>query len=199
MDHVPPRCMFPSPMPNHIQMITVPCCEECRRKHQGDDAIARNFLISSAAAESRGASEDQIEKRRDRSLERDRMLFKQMRNSITLADVSLEGKVSLGTAPAFNLDQPAMNRFFDRVVRALLHEETGSGYVTCTIKWKPVMDFRFNDGFSKYATQVRSIGNTFSYAGHKKRSSDMWYWFLKFFGQDFLVIQTNQDEQEKGG
>ena len=111
--------------------------------------------------------------------------------------MSLGGKVSLGTAAAFNLDQPPMNRFFDRVARALLHEETGSGYVACTIKWKPVIDFRFNEGFSKYATQARSIGNIFSYAGHKKRNLDVWYWFLNFFAQDFLVIQTIQNEQRK--
>ena len=191
--------MFISPMPNDIQMVTVPCCEECRNGHQGDDAIARNFLISSAAAESRPVSDDQIETKRNRSLERDRTLLKQMTNAVTLADVSLGGKISLATAAAFNLDQPPMNRFFDRVARALLHEETGSGYVACTIKWKPVMDFRFNAGFSKYATQVRSIGDIFSYAGHKKRSSDMWYWLLSFFGQDFLVIQTIENEQQKSG
>jgi hypothetical protein len=196
-DHVPPKCMFLSPMPNDIQMITVPCCEECRSRHQGDDAIARNFLISSAVAESRQISDDRIEGKRNRSLERDRRLLKQMTNAITLADVSSGGKVSLGTAAAFNLDQPAMNRFFDRVARALLHEEIGSGHIACTIKWKPVMDSRFNYGFSKYATQARSIGNIFSYAGHKKRSSDTWYWFLNFFGQDFLVVQTIQDKQEE--
>src|SRR5262249_581161 len=94
-DHVPPKCMFLSPMPNDIQMITVPCCEECRTRHQGDDAVARNFLISSAAAESRQLSDDQIEKRRNRSLERDRTLLKQMTDAITMADVFLEGKVSL--------------------------------------------------------------------------------------------------------
>ena len=198
-DHVPPKCMFLSPMPNDIQMITVPCCEECRSRHQGDDAVARNFLISSAAAESRQASEDQIEKKRNRSLERDRTLLKQMTTAITLADVSLEGKVSLGTARAFNLDQPPMNGFFDRVARSLLHEETGSGYVTCTIEWQPITDSRANNGFSKYATHVRSIGDMFSYAGHKKRNSDVWYWSLKFFGQDFLVKQTVHNENRNGG
>jgi hypothetical protein len=121
--------MFLSPMPNDIQMITVPCCQECRTGHQGDDAIARNFLISSAAAESRQVSDDQIEKRRNRSLERDRTMLKQMTDAVTLADVSLGGKVSLGIAAAFNLDQPPMSKFFERVARALLHEETGSGYV----------------------------------------------------------------------
>ncbi len=198
-DHVPPKCMFVSPMPNDIQMITVPCCEECRGGHQGDDAVARNFLISSAAAETRQTSDDRIEKKRNRSLERDRTLLKQMTNAITLADVSLEGKVSLGTAPAFNVNQPPMNRFFDRVARSLLHKVTGSGYVTCTIKWRPIKDSRANDGFSKYATHMGSIGDIFSYAGHKKRNLDVWYWFLNFFGQDFLVIQTIQNEQRKGG
>lgn len=163
-DHVPPECMFLSPMPNDIQMITVPCCEECRTGQQGDDAVARNFLISSAVAESQQASEDQIEKRRNRSLERDHTLLKQMRNAFTLADIFLEGKVFLGTAPAFNLNQPAMNRFFDRVARALFHEETESGYVTCTIEWRTIRDSRANNGFAKYATHKRSIGDIFSYA-----------------------------------
>ena len=88
-DHVPPKCMFLSPMPNDIQMITVPCCKECRSGHLGDDAVARNFLISSAAAESRQVSDNRIEKKRNRSLERDRTLLKQMTNAITLAHVSL--------------------------------------------------------------------------------------------------------------
>lgn len=190
--------MFLSPMANDIQMITVPCCKECRRGHQGDDAIARNFFISSAAAESRQVSDDQIEKRRNRSLERDRTMLKQMIDAITAADVSLEGKVSLGTAPAFDINQPLMDRFFDRVARSLLHEEKGSGYVTCTIRWRPVTDSIANNGFAKYATHKRSIGDCFSYAGHKKRNSDIWYWFVNFFGQDFLVEQTVQSEGKDG-
>jgi len=191
--------MFLFPMANDIQMITVPCCEECRSGHQGDDAIARNFLISSAAAESRQVSDDQIEKGRNRSLARDRTMLKQMTDAITVADVSLEGKVSLGTAPAFNINQVPMDRFFDRVARSLLHEETGSGYVTCTIRWRPVTDSRANNGFAKYATHKRSIGDCFSYAGHKKRNSGVWYWFVNFFGQDFLVEQTVQSEEGKDG
>lgn len=180
------------------ELITVPCCEECRSSQQGDDAIVRNFLISSAAAECRHTSDDQIERKRNRSLERDPTLLKNMAGSIASADVFSDGKVFLGTALAFDLDQSSMNRFFDRVARALLHEETGSGHVFCTIKWKPVKDSRFNDSFSKYATQRRSVGNIFSYAGHKKRSSDVWYWFVNFFGQEFLVIQSIQTEEKIG-
>jgi hypothetical protein len=61
------------------------------------------------------------------------------------------------------------------------------------------MDFRFNDGFSQHATQRRSVGGIFSYAGQKMRSSDIWYWFVNFFGQEFLVMQTIQQEQGKTG
>src|SRR5262249_53663449 len=146
-DHVPPTCMFLSPIPNDVQMITVPCCEECRNEQQGDDAVARNFLVSSLAAESRGLPEDECEKKRNRSLERDRTLFKQMNSAITSADVFLEGNVFLGTAPALNLDQPAMDKFFARLTRALHYKETRSGHVSCTIKWKPVYDLRISSGF----------------------------------------------------
>lgn len=136
---------------------------------------------------------------RNRSLERDCTLFKQMSTAITLADVFLEGDVFLGTAPAFNLDQPALNRFFARVARSLLYKETRSGYVRCTIKWRPIYDLRVNNGFLRYATHTGSVGDIFSYAGHKKSNLDVWYWSLKFFGQDFLVKQSVQNEHSKGG
>ncbi len=122
-----------------------------------------------------------------------------MRTSITLADVFLEGEIFLGTAQAFNLDQPALNRFFARMARALLHKETRSGYVTCAIEWRPIYDLRVNNGFLRNATQVGSIGELFSYAGYRKRNSGVWYWSLKLFGQDFLVKQTVQNKQRESG
>ena len=137
-------------------------------EQQGDHAVARNFLISSAAPELRRLSDDPIAGKKIGPLERDRTLLKQMTDTVTLVNVSLERNIYLDAAAAFNLDQPPMNRFFDRVARALLHEETKSGFVAYTIKWKPVMDLRLNKGISRYATRLRSVGDIFSYAGQKR-------------------------------
>jgi len=32
-DHVPPKCFFGDKLPQGIQLVTVPCCEPCRRKY----------------------------------------------------------------------------------------------------------------------------------------------------------------------
>jgi hypothetical protein len=41
-DHVPPASFFPSPRPDNL--ITVPCCESCRRGQSKDDETVRLIL-----------------------------------------------------------------------------------------------------------------------------------------------------------
>src|ERR1700694_2287145 len=43
-DHIPPRTFFPKPRPKHL--ITVPCCEPCRRGQPLDDEYFRAAVIS---------------------------------------------------------------------------------------------------------------------------------------------------------
>src|SRR5438309_918942 len=41
-DHVPPRSLFPA----GVQLITVPCCEECRKIQSKDDEYIRLALVT---------------------------------------------------------------------------------------------------------------------------------------------------------
>src|SRR5947209_4210448 len=41
-DHVPPRCLFPKPMPPDL--VTVPCCKDCNQKASLDDEYFRTAL-----------------------------------------------------------------------------------------------------------------------------------------------------------
>jgi hypothetical protein len=182
--------MFFFPLPMGIQRITVPCCEECRKEYERDEAPTRNFLISSAKAESLWPRENQIEAKRNRALEGDRTQFMDMNNAMRIAEVFAESGIFLGTAPAFDLSQPFLNRFFARMARALLHEEFRAGFVECDVDWRPLANEGAKKEFLKRARRSRSIGDTFSYAAHMKRGSRVWYWLLNFIGNDFLVKQT---------
>lgn len=42
-DHVPPKNLFPRPRPSNL--ITVPCCEPCRKTQSKDDEYFRNMVI----------------------------------------------------------------------------------------------------------------------------------------------------------
>src|SRR5213078_104682 len=40
-DHVPPRCIFPPPLP---ELVTVPCCMHCNRSASKDDEYFRMMV-----------------------------------------------------------------------------------------------------------------------------------------------------------
>lgn len=40
-DHCPPKCLFPKPLSNDIQLITAPICEECHEGTEQDDEYFR--------------------------------------------------------------------------------------------------------------------------------------------------------------
>ncbi len=47
-DHIPPRNIFPKPRPSDL--ITVPCCEECRQGWSKDDEYFRSVIVNGASA-----------------------------------------------------------------------------------------------------------------------------------------------------
>lgn len=48
-DHIPPKTIFPQPIPNGIELVTVRCCEECNGGASGDDKYFAVVLSSSQA------------------------------------------------------------------------------------------------------------------------------------------------------
>ena len=109
--------------------------------------------------------------------------------ALKIADVFSEGGRFLESAPAFDLDQPFLNRFFVRMGKALLHEESGAGFVDCDIDWRPLANEQVKKEFLKRAHRSCVIGDTFSYTVYITRGSRVWYWLLNLLGSDFLVQQ----------
>jgi hypothetical protein len=176
-DHVPPKCVFDFPLPHTTQRITVPCCEECRRAGESDEALYRNLFISTRESE-RNPIAQKLAAKRDKSFEED---FTQVQAAVAHM-VPLRVVTPKGTfvAPGFNLDSPPFHRFVLRMCRALLHKETKCGYVDCTVqKWSVNPPKEWREIFD--GAPARVISKEFAYAGIFFPGESVSAWLLNFY------------------
>ena len=176
-DHIPPKCLFLRPCPN-IARITVPCCEPCRRRDAKNDELIRNLLVSTREAEPHPVVQTQLAAARNRSFDHPSQ-FKAVLRQMVQADVC-RGGIYLRSAPAFNLDRPFMNRFFERVARGLLHEEKRCGFVPCTTEWRRTRDPVICAKFARERGS-RAIGDVFSYSVLFSEGHLSSIWLLTFY------------------
>lgn len=120
------------------RLITVPACESCNSSFGEDDGFVRNILGSLVDSEDHPDVIKDLRHRLRRSLTRDQKLFKRTLLSLSEAEVRTGAGLYLGTAQAFNLDQPQFDRFFKRLARGLLFHCTGTKLADCLIDWRPV-------------------------------------------------------------
>ena len=206
LDHVPPKCFFPTPRPSNL--ITVPSCAQCNDSFSKDDERVRNLITSSENTEQHDAIKSQLAHKRNRSIFRKKGItnLRHLIESIVLKDRHSQGGLYLRKAPAFNLDQPLMDRFFNRITRALLYHENAIGYVDCHIKWHMAPIFsdnsRMPDGLKKflsYCATFRSIGDDiFAYAGWFNSEEARSIWLLSFYGGvEFITILSEIKSRQK--
>jgi len=194
-DHVPPKCFFPIPRPSNL--ITVPSCRECNSNFSKDDERVRNLITSLDSTEDHPAIKNQLGDKRYRSLFRERGItnLNHLINSLMTKDRYSDGGIYLETAPAFNLDQPLMDRFFNRMSRALLYHENSIGYVDCTVEWRIAPNFsrmeNIPDDIKKFLSygKLRIVGdNIFYYVAWFRPQEVNSLWILGFYdGVDFIT------------
>jgi hypothetical protein len=172
-DHVPPKCFFPEPRPS--ELITVPSCTRCNRGFGKDDERVRNILTSLSTTEIHPAVVSQLAAKRDRSFNRREgaATLKHFTESLKVVDIESSGGTRVGPAYAIDLDQDAINRFMDRMTRALMYHANGIGWVDCKIDWKmPPKDERLAELSRKHKwllaprNCVSIGGDVFSYLGY---------------------------------
>ena len=196
LDHIPPKCFFPSPRPNNL--ITVPSCKDCNRRYGKVDEQARNLITSLERTEVHNAIQSKLSIKRDRSYRRKqgKFNFYDILDSIVIADVVSSNGIYLGKAPAFNLDTPMMNLFIERMTRALLFYENSIGYVKCEVEWRMAptkKDMEVMPSEIKQlllSAKVREVGGgIFSYAGLFRSGNINSLWILSFYsGIEFMSI-----------
>jgi hypothetical protein len=156
------------------------------------------LITSLYTTESHIAIQSQIAQKRDRSLARERGFtnFRHLVESISIVDHYSQGGVYLGKAPAFNLNQDVMNRFFDRVTRALLYFENSIIHADCNIEWRisPTFDNydQIPSEFREFLSygKIQTIGDdVFTYVGWYLPGHVRSLWLMNFYGGiEFMTI-----------
>lgn len=123
-DHIPPKNLFPGSKPNDL--ITVPCCEDCRRPTTKDDEYFRLKIGMCDAARDHPdikATQETIFK----SLQRPEAggLRRMALDDLLMADVYSPLGLYAGQSIAAVVDRRRINRVVSRIVRGLYWHETG--------------------------------------------------------------------------
>ena len=135
-DHVPPKSLFPKPRTSDL--ITVPCCEECRRGWSKDDEYFCSVIVNAASAykvteglqlDSFGAdTQSLMEHKMLDSYARPQAkgyLHKVVDEMIDLTVTTPEG-IYLPHLSGFKPNDGSFNRVAGRIVRGLFFREKGS-------------------------------------------------------------------------
>lgn len=164
MDHVPPRAIFPPNLPSTILMVTAPACQRCHDANMTDDATIRNILVSTQDTEKHPAIVSGLAGKRDRSLNRNDGDFRKLLESMKLVNVGSASGSGCRPEWAFDFESPIMNRFVERLSRAILSYEFHQPF------FKGVFDWRVNveippvvyDGIRSHG-RLREVCDVFAY------------------------------------
>jgi hypothetical protein len=195
-DHVPPKSFFRKPRPANL--ITVPCCKDCNGTYGIDDERVRNLITSIDTTEDHPAIQKQIAEKRDRSYSRKegQSNFQHIIESVRIVDRYSPGGIYFGKAPAFDLNQKVMDRFIERMTRALLYYENGIEYTEFEVEWKKSPDLpaleRMPPELRTFLLngQSKEIGDgIFRYVGYYTPGRATSLWLLNFYGGiEFMSI-----------
>jgi len=123
-DHVPPQNLFPKPRPSN--MITVPCCEQCRDGWSDDDEYFRVAIVSAIGThENPYAQEVYCALLRSISKPMKVGFASLVRESLMKVEVQTEAGLYLGVAPAIKVNKVRFDRVAQRIIRGLFFHEKG--------------------------------------------------------------------------
>jgi hypothetical protein len=110
-------------MPNPA--ITVPCCDECRLKDQRDDEFVRNLLTSTRFTERHQSVRGKLESKKLRSYERNPEKILKLNDIVRFTPLGR----------AFDFNNPIVDRFLERVSRAVLYDAYQQTYFAARAEW----------------------------------------------------------------
>jgi hypothetical protein len=119
-DHVPPKSLFPKPRP--VNMLTVPCCDDCQARFKKDEDVFMAWITIGPAIESR-ASKPLWEQKLKRTFEKDRGVNEVIRRLCKPVDLTTPAGIYLGKGLASSIDHERKNDVLGKIVRGLFWVE----------------------------------------------------------------------------
>lgn len=124
-DHVPPKCLFPKPRPSNL--VTVPCCDTCRKTQGEDDEyFMRMIMIREELSGSETAS--LVREKVHRSFDRAKMkgFISSFARQMIGIHVETSSGLYLGIWPGYHADLQRLCRVVTRTTRGLYSELLGT-------------------------------------------------------------------------
>lgn len=192
-DHVPPRCFFQKTCPNDAERITVPCCETCRQEDEKYDSFTRNIIAGLLETESTQYVQDHIADRVSRSVERARWEARRLTEVMHLKKVSVltPSGIKDGRLPALNLDIPEMDRFFERIARAVLYDAHDMEFFAGRVRWLPIAQIPENLAqLCEKGSTRRTVLDVFEYCVSPPFDAGTYIALVTFYKAQTFLLQV---------
>jgi hypothetical protein len=120
-DHVIPQGLFPKPLPNGINLLTVKACAECNHvKKSGDDSFLRDFLITDMHCSDHPAAQSLLLGEMGRAMRSNRSDFaRAAAPNGRLVPLFTPSGLYVGVCFTAPLDGERINRVFATITRGL--------------------------------------------------------------------------------
>ena len=200
-DHIPPDSFFPKPKPPNL--ITVPCCEKCRKEQQLDDEYFRFAVVTASRAIEQEDGRKVVEAIRRSFWKPKKAGFARLvDNSLIEAELKSPAGLYLGKQGLIRLKRERIDRPAQRIVRGLFFHERGyplpDGYeVANTLR---------QGGFDEI---IRGMGAA-KFPAWKKVGKVFWYtfmplvddpnstvWLQLYYQSAWFIGVTSKTEQER--
>ncbi len=113
-DHIPPKCMFPRPLPDNL--ITVPCCRRCNESFKLDDEAFMIFMSSHHAISDGG-----LWIWKNKAVDSFRRSSKLAANVLkSIVNLPVQENQVLSTRPVITFDKNRVQRVLIRITKGLL-------------------------------------------------------------------------------
>ena len=124
VDHIPPKNLFPKPRASNL--LTVPCCESCRKGWSQDDEYFRAAILSTANVSEEPLAQGAIESLlRSLGREKGEGFTQKILQSLQEVEITTDAGIYLGRADVFKPDIKRLNRVSNRIIRGLFFHEKG--------------------------------------------------------------------------
>jgi hypothetical protein len=121
-DHVPPRSLFPEPRPSDL--MTVPCCEQCRVDLCSDDDYFKNTIVMRADVGSDPYATRVLESVHRALERRDAKFARALTQNIRWAEIRTSAGLYLGHAATYPADLVRLGAVVRRTLLGLYYIES---------------------------------------------------------------------------
>lgn len=192
-DHIPPQSLFPDPKP--LQMVTVPCCEQCNKKYKKDEDVFMawiNFGPSGATKTGRSLWNQKL----NRTYKKDFGLRKIIANSFKQVSIVTPGGIYLGKKPAITIDPKRLSNVLNKVIRGLFwveYKERLPKKIPIDIVKIRKNDKRIKEIISLTRQATTFFENIFEYR-HVRLDPNSYesLWIMSFYRQEYFIAIVDE-------